>query len=465
MQFFMLRKSIVIILLISLFITGCTGAGTPPVQKSEPTVTLIPSVTNTFTPPPTATNIQPSTPTPISNAVYYVIVLDASEKMKEPFAGGTKWDAARGAAEAIVKGLEPGAKYSLVVIGGSSPTEGLDPCNEPSVALSTFSSQKKIGDQIAQLQPAGVGSIQAAYALAQKQLEGLPRYAIGALIFITSSSDACDRRDEWADLEKQFDFNADAGIDFYSEIVVLDETVNAAVQSLAIRAGNISGNINFQFPQNDEMLREANNAVLANLADYVNTTVATRPTESPLVSSFTLTPRTVTPTYTPSITPTPSLTYTPTITLTPSVTPTETITTTPSITNTPVTPTITSTWTPSATPSVTFTASPPFVRLLSVNYLSRGVGCQIDVRVQVTGSPANGNFHVRNAGMDAEGIASPPMTLQVGSDWISSFNINYLLTLPGDEEQYYMHEIWFEYNGVESNRLKELICPGLFIPQ
>jgi len=116
-------------------------------------------------------------------------------------------------------------------------------------------------------------------------------------------------------------------------------------------------------------------------------------------------------------------------------------------------------------PSSTFTAAPSSVSLLAVNYLTTGVGCQVDVQVKVTDSSATGTFHVRNESMGADGVVSLPITLQTGTNWLSAFSVSNLLTLPGDQQQYYLHEIWFEYNGVETNHLEDLICPGLFLPK
>ena len=439
-------------LFILALIAGCSGGDVMPTASATtaPTVTLLPSAAVTFTSPPTATQIQPSTPTPLANAVYYMIVLDSSSDRNIGFDGSTEWDAARETMDAVLVGLEPGANYGLVVIGGSSSAEGSDPCSEPSVALLPFSTKSKVNGRLDMLEADGSGSISTAYALAQSQITGLPRYMIRVLVYITGTTDGCKSRDEWSELGRQFDFNASEKKDFYSEIIVVGEEPDPAIQKLANRYGKPSDNVSFQFLQSNAEVADVADAVLVNVSSYVDDVVATRPTESPLVSSFTLTPGTTTVTYTPADTLTPTLTSTPTRTVPPSVGPTSTIT---------------PTWTPSPMPSATFTAAPSSVSLLAVNYLTSGVGCQVDVQIKVSESNVTGMFHVRNDSMGTDGVVSSPVTLQTGTNWLSAVNVSNLLTLPGDQQQYYLHEIWFEYNGVETNHLKDLICPGLFLPK
>jgi hypothetical protein len=117
--------------------------------------------------------------------------------------------------------------------------------------------------------------------------------------------------------------------------------------------------------------------------------------------------------------------------------------------------------TPTAVPTETPTSSPPTgtptprVELLSVKYLQSGAGCQVDLTVRVTGSAASGAFHVWHANDPLAGQAEARTILPVG------MSAGHLITLGGLEPKSYTHEVWFEYNGVQSNRLKGLICPGL----
>jgi hypothetical protein len=93
------------------------------------------------------------------------------------------------------------------------------------------------------------------------------------------------------------------------------------------------------------------------------------------------------------------------------------------------------------------------VELLSYKFLSKGIGCQLDIVLKVSGSPALGSFHVRNASHGPDGVAYPQITLPV-----SSYN-NTSVTLGENRPEYYSHDVWFEYGGIETNRLTNLVCP------
>ncbi len=119
------------------------------------------------------------------------------------------------------------------------------------------------------------------------------------------------------------------------------------------------------------------------------------------------------------------------------------------------TSTVTATLTPTLTPSPTPTPAPR-IALISVEYLRPGAGCQVDVTVRVNGEMLRGVFHVWNASYnDPAGIVSEAQSLPSGS------SSGHLLTLGGDQPSFYVHEIWFEYDGGVSNRLTGVICPEL----
>lgn len=440
-----LRAKTILLLTVLLLVTGCSGAGTPasPTVPPEPTVTRVPSVTFTYTPPvTTATSFQPVTPTPRTNDIYYMIVLDASAGMKESFGGVTKWDAARATVEAILRGLEPGANYNLVVIGASSQTKGLDLCNEPSVVRTPFSFQRNVLSQIGQLQPAGGGSTLTAFNLALEQFNGLPPHAIRVLIHIGGSDDDC-ARDEWRDLESLYQRRGAVDAGLYGEIIILDADEAFNGRTVAGRLSGLSRNVNAQALQSFGEIQQIVDAVIGNITNHI----ASVPTVTPPPTSTSFL----------TLTPVPILSATATLSPAPS-----TVTTTSTLTPSPAPPTITSTSTltrtPSATPSST-QVLPPSVTLLSVNYLTAGTGCQIDVQVRVNGSDATGRFHVWNSSLPSDGDVYPQTTLQVGTHWGSAFSLNNLLTLGGDTPASQRHEVWFEYNGVQSNRLKDLLCP------
>jgi len=414
--------------------------GTPTLT---PTITQTPTrtPTQTITATTTASSTPTSTVTPKVQGVYYMLVLDASANMTGAFDGGARWDAVLGSVSAILDGLAPGANYGLVAVGGAPTADNIDSCNEPSSVKSFFSSRQKIADQIAHLQPAGGGSLNTAYSLAKNQFEGLPDNTIHILIYITGSDDACAGRDEWQELERQLKVKDETSVDIHTEIVILNQDPGFDAESLAQRLDSVSENVNVQAPQNSAQLQQATDTILANAANYIAARVVSLATK--------------TPTATPTDTATPTL-GTPTVTAS--------VTLTPSITLTTGAPTTALTWTPSVTPvtpSVT-AGSPVSVELLTVTYLTQNVGCQIDAQVRVKGSPAMGGFHVRNNSYaPGDSTAYPQTTLQVGTNYASIFSISNIITLGGDQPNYYRHEIWFEYNGVQSNHLTDLVCPGI----
>jgi len=395
---------------------------------STPTPTNTPSSTPIST--STYTQIPSPTPTPKEHGIYYMIVLDASLRMLETFETESKWDAALRAVNAILEGREREANYGLVVIGGSQSQGGANPCDQPSTVAVPFSSRDSVVNHINQLQPSGGGSIFTAFNLAKDQFRALPENTVHTLVFITGSSDACESRDEWMDLQRSFNFPGGIGIELYSKIIVLEK--NAVIsRTIEEQFDNLSANLNVQAPQTIFQLVQTNNTVINNVSNYVNITVSSFLTSTPPMS-----------TSTNPVTPKPG----PIITLPPGP---EAITITPSYT-----PSFIPSWTPSLTPSFT-PIPPPLVELLSYNYLQSGIGCQVDITVRVTGSSATGSFHVWNANYPPEGDIYSPTTLPVGA-----YNNN-LVTLGGLSPEYYRHEVWFEYNGILSNRLTNLICPNL----
>jgi hypothetical protein len=386
----------------------------------------------------TATTIPSYTPTAAASVVYYMFILDASAHMQATFDGVTLADAAREAAQTMLAGLEPSAQYGLITLGASALTEGADPCNEPSVARMPFSARAGLAGQVDGLQPLGGGSLEAAFGLARRQFEGLPANVVRVFVVITAAQDACPGVDEWQGLEKQVQALDEAGVSSYTSVLVLDEKNPVpAVKAVADRFAR-SKRVAFQFPTTSAALQAASADMLANIGAYVTSALAAFPTA------------TVPPaTHTPDTAPTNTLSAS-SFTLTPRP---GTATFTPTITNTPLPVSFTATRVPSITPTATATLAPK-VQLTSYTFVTTGSGCQIDVLVKVTGSPATGVFHVLHAGNGPLGDVYP-VTLPVGS-----YNNNHL-TLTGNTSATYTHEVWFEYEGGESNRLKNLVCPLL----
>jgi hypothetical protein len=99
------------------------------------------------------------------------------------------------------------------------------------------------------------------------------------------------------------------------------------------------------------------------------------------------------------------------------------------------------------------------VELLSAEYVGTGEGCLAIIHLHVSGSPVTGYFRVTNGFYNDKNppydSGYPLVTLQVGSN-------AYQVGLGGNgNPDYYIHDVWFEYNGISSNRLTGLICPGL----
>lgn len=439
-----LRRSFIFCLFIALALSGCGGAGSEP----TPTVTAPPTVTRfppTATPTPfpvyTATPVPSFTATSAASIVYYQFVLDASARMTGPFGSGTQWEAAQTALQTMLTGLEPAAQYGLVTIGASPLTEGADACNEPSVARTPFSARSVVANQLSQLTPQGTGSLETAFSLARRQFEGLPANVIRVLVVVTAAADAdCPGVDEWASLEKQARAWSEADESSYAAIIVLDEQGDPAIKSIAAGFSR-SKQVAFKVASSSTALTDALADVQARLGEFVTrslnslptatvqaatSTPDTNPTNTLSASSYTLTPKPGTATFTPTITLTPTPR-----TVTPTRTPPNTL-----------------------TPTATLA---PAVNLTSYTFVTTGVSCQIDIVVKVTGSPAQGMFHVLHAGNGPQGDIYP-VTLPVGT-----YNNNQL-TLSGNTSSTYTHEVWFEYAGGESNHLKGLICPLLPTP-
>lgn len=456
-------KNIVFILLI-MSLAGCSSLGlTPsPTVEARATVTRFPPTAYpTALTPLTVTTIPSYTPTSPASSVFYMIVLDVSAQMNEPFAGRTRWEAAREATETILNGLEPGAQYGLVTIGGSATNEGIDPCNQPSVARMPFSARSAVLDHVSQLQPAGGGSLYTAFFLARQQFEGLPASMVKALIVITDGVDECPGQNEWLRLESLIKAMDEAGPEFHSEIVVLAEGLDPQSAAVVKRIDESSSFVNFQLPTDQALLQLAGETVLGNVGSYVNSVLDARPTETPDALRFTLTPESGLPTNTLSAS---SYTYTPipgfetntpgpsSYTLTPRP---GTATFTPTVTFTPVPRTATMTLTPTLTRTPTPT-QPPTVELLSASYRTTGIGCQVDILVTVSGSAATGSFHVMNSSNAPTGEVFQQVILPLGT------YSNNIVSLTGNRPESYFHEVWFEFDGVESNHLKNLKCP--FVP-
>ena len=431
--------------LVSIIVTIIVAAG---INWSEislggvmnpPTFTPTPTQTSTNTSTATST-FPPSTATPEEQGIFYMFVLDASVTMTESFEAQTKWDAALRAVDSILVGLEDGANYGLVAIGGAPGIGSSNPCEEPSLLAVPFSTSKaEVGGRVGQLQPGGGGSLYRAFVLAVDELDRLPESTVRSLIYITGSEDACDDQDEWADLERFFRIRGDARLDIYSEIIIIDEKNGIRTQTIADRISNLSDKVNVQAPQTVFQLLQSNNTVVNNISNYVDITIASFPTNTPTNSP---------PTSTAIRTPTPQ----PGIA---TVTPSNTVLAPPTFT-------LTSSLTPSLTPSITPSPSPtltpaPFVSLeFHGEYVPSGGTCIARIIVTVVNGPVSGIFHVWNASYGPEGDPYDPFPFAVGTS-------DYWVGLGGDQPAYYEHKVWLEYNNGTATTppITGLACPNM----
>lgn len=449
-------KTRVIIFFLLTLISGCAGVTPIPTVTPLPTATFVsPTLMNQELPTqPTSTTIPTYTATSPASAVYYQIILDASAKRS------ADWQTIQTATHKILDALEPTANYSLITIGASPATEGVDPCLQPSVARTPFTSQRVVSDAVGGLQPVGGGSLYTAVRLALSQFEAVPENTLHVLIVISGAADAC-QQDEWSTLEQQFKVNEQSGVQLHTEIIVADGAVDPAIQTVTARIvkASKSKSVQIQFATDAASLNNAADTTINTVKTYVTNGLAARPTEGVLSASFTLTPKPGAMTNTPggassfTLTPVPgALTATlsaSSYTLTPKP---GTATFTPTITLTPVPVTFTATLQPTITASPTATL-PPSVTLISVNFRTKGIGCQANINVKVVGSAATGAFHVMNSSNTPNGETYPEVILPVGS-----FGNN-IVTLDGNQPATYRHEVWFEYGGIQSNHLTGLICP------
>jgi tetratricopeptide (TPR) repeat protein len=201
-------------------------------------ITYVPILTLT----PTLTPITPNDP-----GIYYMFVLDASQTMTQSFEGQTKWDAALRAVDSILVGLEEGANYGLVAIGGAPDVGSSNPCEEPSLIAAPFSASKAdVAGRVTQLQPGGGGSLYKAFVLAVEELDRLPESTVRSIVYITGSEDACESQDEWADLERFLQIRGDTRLNIYSEIIIIDERNGIRTQTIADRINSLSENVEAQ---------------------------------------------------------------------------------------------------------------------------------------------------------------------------------------------------------------------------
>ena len=222
---------------------------------------------------------------------YYMVVLDASEKMASSFDGRTKWDAAKYAAEKILGYLNPHSNYGLVLIGGKNPHEsGSDACRMPSAPVIPLVDEEGyvfppenlsisgVLTEISQQGPLGEGTFSEGFSLATNQLGDLPLDAVKMIIFIAGSSDSCAGEDDWTELETAISLVRN--IEVYKEIIVLPEPDDPAAEEFVEKinqpdqsseAPSTGGDLNThaEAPNDFEELEQSIQDVVRRLEEYV----------------------------------------------------------------------------------------------------------------------------------------------------------------------------------------------------
>lgn len=309
-------------------------------------------------------------PPPIAESIYYMVVLDVSDAMKEPFdIYPSKWIAVREAFQGFYERSHPDSNYGLVLIGGQNPQERSgDPCSLPTVPLIPVVSENgealphkkltlpKLQEQVEGQQPQGGGSLSRAFFLAKNQLESLPLEASKVIVLIANASDTCRGKIDWETLAGEIELVSKIAI--RKELILLDVEATQEVTAFAeqMNAMDEAAGISVQVVQTYSQLvmsisfvMERNEAAEAALETAATATAQSEKGSAlqPVVGGGELATPIIIPSQPPkprrvvvasSATSTPTLTpsFTFTATFTPTLT--STFTATPTLTCSPTTP-------------------------------------------------------------------------------------------------------------------------------
>lgn len=386
-----LRSPVVLLAIASalafvlLVVPQLLNANRTPTPTPTPTKTPTPTLTTTptFTPSPTWTPTATPTETrvPAARRLYYVIVVDASERMKTRLPDGeTKWTVAQKSVEFWLDTVVlPEANSGLYIFGG-----GAADCKSAAKASVPISENAldQIREALRTLEPSGQAAFCTALAQAAKELQKTKESdPVRTVIIITGGGDDCYSKElPWARVQDLLE-EIKEDIEISAELIVLGE--DPAIPTLVA------------YYQNDEKVsvrvapdalvaqtriaeaaatkaREFETAVPTAVAEVRATATAaaqtvTFPKDTPTLTLQAVSPPANTPTSTATATLSPpprtipSETYTATPALTPIAVPLPTATPSPSSmpTNTPTSvPTSTPTHTPTSTPTLTPTSTP-----------------------------------------------------------------------------------------------------------
>ena len=187
--------------------------------------------------------IQP--PNPLASNIYYMVVLDASENMKQTLEGDvTKWSAVQQTFDDFYTRSHELSNYGLVLIGGQNPREENSvPCDSPSVPLISLAkdgrmlpkaeiSLSHLKEEFQSQKPQGKGSLRQAFILAKNELLNLPPDAIRVMVMIVNANDGCGEKTTWEKLEKDL-ADVNGTIKIQKELFLVDTTGDQAVENFA----------------------------------------------------------------------------------------------------------------------------------------------------------------------------------------------------------------------------------------
>ena len=183
----------------------------------------------------------------IAGTISYMVVLDASDAMREPFdMYPSKWAAVQEAFQDFYDRSHPDSHYGLVLIGGQNPQEGNGTtCSLPTVPLIPVVSGNgkalphrkltlpNLQDQVEGQQPQGGGSLSRAFFLAKNHLESLksdePISSL-VIVLIANASDSCAGRIDWDTLASEIE-RVNRTISVRKELILID--VDASPETVA----------------------------------------------------------------------------------------------------------------------------------------------------------------------------------------------------------------------------------------
>jgi hypothetical protein len=306
-------------------------------------------------------------PPNLAETTYYMVVLDASDAMKEPFdTYPSKWVAVQEAFQQFYARSHPDSNYGLVLIGGQNPQErSREHCFLPTVPMIPVVSESgkvlphrkltlpNLQDQIEGQQPQGGASLIRAFFLAKNHLEshklGEPISSM-VIVLIANASDSCAGKIDWDTLADTIEL-ANEKIAVRKELILLDMDATQEVTAFADET-NAKNDPNmivqvvsnyYELKLSISYVMERNEATVEALQTAATATAQSEKNPIPNTggqgpaTGMTITPMprrvvvAASATSTHTLTPIATSTFTPTLTFTPTVTSTLTRTKTPTL--------------------------------------------------------------------------------------------------------------------------------------